>query len=138
LSNVLGLHPDAISDLEEIRRCAGNSVAADIVVALEELETDPNLQANLLDKGFGTDARGHPTANYGVKTWARLWQGGRDIWRLRCFALERRGPNYRVIYAYLRTQQEFLVLAIVPKDSIDYDDPNDALARRIRAAYDAL
>jgi mRNA-degrading endonuclease RelE of RelBE toxin-antitoxin system len=127
---VLALHPDAKADLDSMIP----SDASLIAVILQELESDPGLAANLTDDGFDENAQGA----YGVKKWTRLWNAGLDIWRLRLWKAEWLGLNYRIFYAYLRTQQRFYILAIVPRDQVDYDDPNHHLALRIRAAYDEL
>jgi mRNA-degrading endonuclease RelE of RelBE toxin-antitoxin system len=127
---VLALHPDAKADLDGMIP----SDAALIAVCLQEVESDPKLVARLLDDHFGEDATGH----YGVKKWARLWNGGLDIWRLRLWKAECSGVNYRIFYAYLQTQQRFYILGIVPRDEVDYDDPNSQLEVRIRAAFDSL
>lgn len=127
---VLALHPDAKADLEGMVP----SEASLIAVILAELENDPKLAANLTDDGFDENGEGP----YGVKKWARLWGQGLDIWRLRLWKAEWLGLNYRIFYAYLRTQQRFYILAVVPKDQVDYDDSNHHLAIRIRAAYDGL
>lgn len=127
---VLALHPDAKADLD------GMSPAdrATIAVCLQELESQPRLASNLLDHGFD---EGH-AGLYGVKKWSRLWKQGLDVWRLRLWDAEKQGLNYRIFYAYLPTQQRFYVLAVVPKDQVDYETPNSVLEIRIRAAFNSI
>ena len=135
--SVLGLHADAIRDLEAIRGRRAHD--ADLIVAtLEAIEEDPELADNLLDHGFGANANGP----YNVSKWNRLWRDGMDLWRMRCANLERLGLRYRIVYAYIarigHRGNRFVVLAIVQREEIDYDDPTHPLATRIRAAYDGL
>jgi hypothetical protein len=92
------------------------------------------LYSNLLQHGFNEEKFGI----YGVKHWTRFWRQGLDIWRMRLWGAERLGLQYRIFYAYLRSQRRFYVLAVVPKTEVNYDDPNHHLAVRIRAAYDSL
>jgi hypothetical protein len=127
---VLALHPDAVADM-------GSMIPSDrqvIAACLQEMEVDPDLESNLLLHGFDEQKLGI----YGVKQWSRLWRQGLDIWRMRLWGAERLGLQYRIFYAYLRTQQRFYVLAVVPKTEVNYDDPNHHLAARIRAAYNSL
>lgn len=130
---VLGLSGDAQSDLAKIR-AADPAHAALLEVALQEVEGDPSLANNLLDHKFGENYDGP----YSVSRWTRLWKRGLDIWRLRLMATEAAGLPYRIVYAYLRTQRTFCVLAIVHKSEIDYDDPNHPLTQRILATYNKL
>ena len=134
---VLSLHHEAVSDLAAIRLTEPRHAAL-IQAALQEIEADPDLSANLLDHGFGLDANHRPCGLYGVKKWTRLWDAGRDIWRLRAWKLEGRNLNYRIVYAYLVQQRQFCVLAITPKAPFDYDDPNDPIAQRVSNAFDSL
>jgi mRNA-degrading endonuclease RelE of RelBE toxin-antitoxin system len=127
---VLALHPDAQADLDGL---APRDKAL-LMVCLEELESDPDLADNLLDDGYDETGAG----TYGPKKWIRFYRQGIDIWRLRLWKAEAAGLNYRVFYAYLPKQLRFYVLAIVPRNQVDYDDPSHHLAIRIRAAFDAL
>jgi|SRR5450631_2097723 len=128
--DVLALHPDAVADLAQMIPSDRELVA----VCLDEIESDPKLASNLLEHGFGADS----TGPYGVKKWSRLWNRGLDIWRMRLWAAEKSGLNYRIFYAYLVTQQRYYVLAIVPRDQVEYDNANSQLAIRIRTAFDNL
>lgn len=130
---VLALHPDAIADLQAIKKASPRDAAA-IVVALQEMEGDPNLADNLTDHGFGASA----TDPYHVSKWLRYWKRGVDLWRVKSWKLERLGLRYRIIYAYVVSTREYRVLAIARRDQIDYDDERHALNQRIRTAYDEL
>lgn len=120
-------------DLQQISN-ADPDAGALIKVALQELRDDPDARDYLTDHGFGSDRNGR----FGIKKWTRLWNLGLDIWRLRCWQLEDLGLNYRIIYAYVRGSGRYVVLAVLPKAKVEYDNDSDPYVIRIRAAYDNL
>lgn len=134
---MLEIHADAVVDLRSI--LATDRIAATKLAALlEQLKCDPSLQAKLLDHGYGADGR----AEINVSKWHSMYKVNRlPVWRLKFVDLERRGLPYRIIYIndWNRSIPTYVVLAVVPRGELDYDDPSHPIrlrvARRIRSDY---
>lgn len=126
----LFVHADAESDLERIW-AEDETAAARITVLLEEVQGNQGLLDRLTEHGFGSN----PSAPFNVSKWHRQWNQGRDLWRLKAWNLERIRVRYRVIYAYLPGKRHYHVLAVLPRDQVNYDDPDDPITRRILRAY---
>jgi mRNA-degrading endonuclease RelE of RelBE toxin-antitoxin system len=127
----LVIHDDAVGDLEAIERAAA-PIAAKVWALLQQIQADPDLLDKLLDDGFGEDGQ----EPFAIRKWVRQWNQNRDLWRLKIWALERQGIQYRVIYAYHWRELRYYVLGVVPR-SFDYDEAS-ALGKRILAACDGL
>lgn len=128
----LALHDDAVADLRSVRQTDPRA-AARILAILEQVKADPALLEALTDHGFGKDG----SRPFDVQKWVEVWNQQRDLWRLKIWDLERRGIQYRIIYAYRWRELRYYVLAIVERRNFDYD-PSSAIGRRILAAYEQL
>ena len=53
------------------------------------------------------------------------------LWRLKFWDLEKSGLKYRVIYLYNWPDRSYNVMAVVHRDSFDYDDPTDPIRIRV-------
>lgn len=125
------IHDDAKADLLEILRAdpvAGGRIAA----VLEEFESDPGLLEILTDH----DHCAYESADVHISKWLEQWNKGRDLWRMKIWALEHRNQRYRIIYAYVIRTRRYYVLAVANRD-FDYDDDHP-ISRRILAAYEDL
>ena len=124
---------EAWDDLEELWGCPSTElVAAKIDVFLQELEDDQDLLNSLTDHDFGA-RRKHAMH---VSKWLEYWKKGADIWRVKLWALENIGLQYRIVYAYEPSVQKYHILAIVERDW-DYDESHP-ITLRILAAYAAI
>lgn len=116
------IHDDATGDLREIlvaNRAAGVRMAA----FLNQLRADQDLLDRLSQSDYGgSPARPRPkSATFNVGVWVAAQQKGMNLWRLRCFTDEILG--YRLIYAFLPTTDQYVLLAIAEKaDITDKDD----------------
>lgn len=127
------LHDDAKADLLDIYS-VDVTAGARIAAVLQEIEGDQELLDSLTQHNYGRDH----TALFNVSKWFELWKNQKDIWRIKIWDLEDKGLRYRIIYAYIRGKREYRVLAITPRNEINYDDLKDPLSQRIQRAYEEL
>lgn len=127
------LHDDAKADLLDIYS-VDVTAGARIAAVLQEIEGDQELLDSLTQHNYGRDH----TALFNVSKWFELWKNQKDIWRMKIWDLEDKGLRYRIIYAYIRGKREYRVLAITPRNEINYDDLKDPLSQRIQRAYEEL
>ena len=81
-----------------------------------------------MDSGHGSDRVG-PIA---VMKWHDAQRVARlPLWRLKFWDLEKSGLKYRVIYLYNWPDRSYNVMAVVHRDSFDYDDPTDPIRIRV-------
>lgn len=127
---MLCIHEDAVSDLRSIRNNDAPAFGP-LVALMEQLRNDKALADKLLEHDFGANRKG----TVGVKQWRSVYQVVErlPVWRLRAWELEAQGLAYRVFYIYNWRQKSFHVLAIVPRNGFDYDDPQNPIRRRIAA-----
>jgi hypothetical protein len=133
---LLRIHNDAVEDLKAIK--ATNAVAFGRLFALlEQLRADQNWQSRLLDHGHGAEGR-EPIS---VSKWHKMWPA-KPLWRLKFLDLEKTGLRFRIIYVYNWRDKSFSVMAITPRGTFDYDNPNDPIrlrvARRLGSEFGAL
>lgn len=132
MSYTVRIQPEAEADLERIwHRDSGS--AAFIATALSELECDQDLLDRLNQHGHCH--RGSGTRGLGVSRWQRLFPQGYDIYRVKFFELERRGRKYRIIHSFDPSTHTFDILAILPREDINYDDPSHPTTIRILDTY---
>ena len=127
----LSFHNDVRFDLAGIKT-ADAAAHAQLVALLRQLKADEKLAEKLLDHGFG--AKG--AEDFSVSKWLNVWKTGKDLWRLKFWDLEDLGLRYRVIYVYLPKQARFVVMAIVARGDLDYDDENHPIRQRIVASLE--
>mgnify|MGYP002713151868 CR=1 FL=1 len=125
------VHKDALEDFEEIWQSAPED-AARIATLLQEIKSSQALLDSLTEHGFGDAA----VDGFNVKRWQEHWRDGKDLWRLKVWALGRHMLDYRVIYAYIPGKQRYHVLGIVHR-SFGYER-NHPITQRILAAYEDL
>jgi hypothetical protein len=122
------LHTDARDQLAAIK-ASDPDAHATILAVLLEIKGDPELLDSLTDHGFATAA-------FDVKKWVRLWDQGKDIWRLKVFDFQKIPLPYRVVYAYSPSALTYYVLAILSRD-FNYEIQHPA-TQRILEIYAAL
>lgn len=121
------IHNDAVADLKAIQ-VSDPDAFGKLFALLEQLKTEPSWIARLLDSGHGSDRFG-PIA---VMKWHDAHRIARlPLWRLKFWDLEKNGLKYRVIYIYNWPDLSFNVMAVVHRDSFDYDNPNDPIRIRV-------
>lgn len=127
------LHDDVKDDLRRISVRSSAAVSR-ILAALEAAQDDEILLKNLHSANYRT----YGNHDVDVKRWVLANGLGYALNRFRFFYLEENGFRYRIIYALDEEYDECHVLAVLHRDEINYDDPNDAFNRRIFSAYESL
>ena len=127
------LHPDTREDCRRISTKHPGSWIR-ILAALKAAEEDDALLNHLTDYHFRTYAG----FDIDTKRWAEAGKHGINLNRLRFFALEDNGLNYRVVYTVDSQNDYCYILAILRREEIDYDDPNNPFTARIFSACTEL
>ena len=123
------IHNDAATDLRAIK-ATDPAAFGRLFALLEQLKAEPAWIDKLLDSGHGSDRVGP----IGIMKWHEANRvASLPLWRLKFWDLERSGLKYRVIYLYNWPDRSYNVMAVVQRDSFDYDDPNDPIRRRVFA-----
>jgi hypothetical protein len=126
---LIRVHNDAVADLRAIRASDPEAFGR-LFALLEQLKADLTWVDRLLDSGHGSDRVG-PIA---VMKWHDAHRvAGLPLWRLKFWDLEKSGLKYRVIYLYNWPDRSYNVMAVVHRDSFDYDDPTDPIRIRVFA-----
>lgn len=127
---------DATADLERILR-KNRVVALRIIALLEQLSCDQDLLDRLTQDGYGGSPK-HPIrgAVINIGKWISAQRKGLNLWRMRDFELSRKGHEYRIIYAFNPSKDQYLVLAVVERE-FDYDESHP-ITQRVYAAYNKL
>jgi mRNA-degrading endonuclease RelE of RelBE toxin-antitoxin system len=123
------IHEDAQSDLSEIAN-ANRSVAADLLVALQELDSDPDLLDRLTQHKYGSSRK---QSNLNISKWLEHWNAGKDLWRMKYWDK----ADYRIIYAFIPATKEHFVLAVVDRRHFNYEQ-NHPITKRILRAYETI
>ena len=126
----IDVNAHAVTDLEAISVSDPDAAAA-MLIALEQIEADPNAIDKLLTKGdniFGA-------AHVNVKAWQAVKKKG-NLWRFRI--LDTPATVYRIVYGYHWQTKQLCILAVVHKEEFNYDDLTSDIARRILADWNAL
>lgn len=126
----LDVHLHAKEDIRQLRETDLQAAAA-VLVTLEQIQYDPAAIDKLTT--YGNNDVGTVTLN--VKRWQRA-RGSGNLWRFR--VLDTPATSYRVVYGYHYQTRQLCVLAVVHKESFDYDNLNSDIARRIIADWRAL
>lgn len=127
------LHDDIKDDFRRIAVISSSAVSR-ILAALEAASEDETLLKNLHSNHYRT----YGDQDTDLKRWVVARQLGYSLSRLRFFWLEEIGHRYRVIYAIDDEYDECHILAILHRDEINYDDPNNPFNQRIFKAFDDL
>ena len=123
----LEVHESARADLR-ILAVQDKKAAARILALLEEIRADANFLDLLLANGRGK----HRVADFefNVKSWREATKHvSGELWRLRVFGRETTG--YRIVYGYHWQTQQLCVLAVAPKEQVNYDNVDTGLAERV-------
>ena len=124
---MIQVHNDATQDLINIKKIDNNGFMR-LLAFIEQLRSDNRLISKLLDHGYGNDRDG-PVS---VKKWLSIQKFERQpVWRLRAWDLEKQGLKYRIIYLYYWRDQEYIILAIVHRNNLNYDKINDPTRQRV-------
>jgi len=124
---MIHIHDDATDDLLGIKEDCSEDFFK-LLAFLEQLKNDSTLMDGLLDHGFGEDKE----QTVSVKKWFSILHTERfPVWRLRAWELEAEGLKYRIIYLYYWPNKEFIILAIVHRGNLDYDDIKHPIRQRI-------
>lgn len=124
---MIEVHNDATADLKQI--AAVDSVAFNALIAfIQQLKIDPALGGKLLDHGYGQDG----CAVMSVMKWHSIHNHERQpVWRVKVLDLEKQGLRYRIIYFYYWRDKTYYIMAVVPRQEIDYDDREQPLRQRV-------
>lgn len=125
------VHNNAADDIRRLR-AADPPAAAAVLVALAQLEADPQVVDKLTT--HGNNPLGEGAIN--VKGWIEARKRTPDLWRFR--VLDTPATSYRVVYGYNWVTRQIVVLAVVHKDEMTYDDLTSDLARRILADWRSI
>lgn len=106
--------------------------AATILVFFEQLKIDPKKTIDVLTTR-GENELGDNRIN--VKAWQKVIKIA-NLWRLR--VLDTPATMHRIFYGYHYQTQQLCVLAVVDKESYDYDDLTTEINRRIIADWQTL
>lgn len=124
------VHEHADEDLAEINRL-DTAAYASILGALEQFEADPRLIDKLTT--HGDNVVGGQLLN--VKRWVTI-RSQEPLWRLRI--LNTPATSYRIVYGYFWPTRQVVVLAVVHKDELNYNDINSPLRRRAVADWEEI
>jgi hypothetical protein len=122
----LTLHGDVREDLQKIK-LEDPFAHAKIAALVRQLQADRAIVEKLLDHGFGDDK----SEEFSVNKWISVWKQGKDLWRLKNWDLEDQKIRYRIIYLYIRKEARFVIMAIVKRGDLDYDDENHPVRKRV-------
>jgi hypothetical protein len=125
------LHRDAKADIATI---GDPGVEAKIYEFLRAAKSTPGLLDTFTATNFGRDG----VDEHNVKPWGDQQRRGRNLWRIKLFALEHRRLCYRIVYAFNARTKTHYVLGVVKHDR-DFDyRAEDAFTERVTALYDTL
>ena len=125
------LHANAVADIRALQRSDVKAAAA-VLVALGEIEADPQVIDKLTTHGNNEVGRNR----INVKAWQNARSNSQNLWRLRI--LDTPATSYRVVYGYYLATRQIVVLAVVHKEDMTYDDLTSDLSRRILADWRAI
>lgn len=120
----------AKADLKAIS-ASDKEAAFAVLAALEQIEADPKAIDKLLT--WGENQFGNTRVN--VKPWQAAKKKG-NLWRFRI--LDTPATVYRIVYGYHYQTRQLCILAIVHKETFNYDDLTSDIAQRILADWNAL
>lgn len=125
------LHPDAQVDINGLLR-THYLEATRILATIQQCKADRSLFDKLSSVQYASDED-----RIDIHRWERLHKLGVEVWRFKVLDLERDGKRYRIFYAY-SDKLTVWILAIQPRDKVDYDDPDHSFAHRIERAVASL
>lgn len=125
------IHDHAIDDIRQIY-AVDKASAALILVVLEQLKIDPQQSINKLTTRGDNDL-GIYRSN--VKLWEKVKKFG-NLWRFRI--LDTPATVYRIIYGYHWQTQQLCILAVVNKESYNYDDLTSEINKRIISDWNSI
>lgn len=128
----LRIHADAQQDLRTIRAVWPEAWAR-IIAFLQDVKGSQDRLDRLTQHGYGRVGEDE----FNVKRWEeQTWQHGRNLWRLRLAAIDELGLPYRIIYAFLPSEHEYVVLGVVDRE-FNYAHQHP-ISQRIIQAYNGL
>lgn len=125
------IHDHASDDIRQIY-AVDKASAALILVVLEQLKIDPQQSINKLTTRGDNDL-GIYRSN--VKLWEKVKKFG-NLWRFRI--LDTPATVYRIIYGYHWQTQQLCILAVVNKESYNYDDLTSEINKRIISDWNSI
>lgn len=132
LSIITDLNESAQADLLKLID-SDPDAAADIIVALEQIEADPLAITKLRMHGISkySDGLGE------VKNWIEASKiSSVGLWRFK--ALQCVAEKYRIVYGVNVYTKTMCILAIVERGKLNYDDLTTELNQRILADWERL
>lgn len=127
----LKVHRDAREDLDAIGIRSAEAKAK-IYATLGEIGGSQRLLEALTRKDFGLSR----DETFNVDVWGAQQNKGRNLWRLKVWALEVQGIQYRVIYCLDPRVSTYYVLGVLHRD-FDYNAKNPRAAKLLEI-YDRL
>lgn len=128
----IDIHPHAEADLDQLWRTDSNA-AAYVVALVEQFEADSNI-VDKLTTNNGEFKFGAVPIN--VKQWGTAQRRRANLWR--CRIVEPAADNYRVVYGYHWQTRAIVILAIVARHEINYDNLRTDLNQRILRDWNDL
>ena len=127
------VHRDARADIQAI---GSQDVAAKIYVFLDEARSSPDLLDTFTAHNFGTSG----FDQHHVSRWEEQQFQGRNLWRIKLFALEDEHHYYRIVYAFDPRTHDHYVLGVAKRDlkepgHFDYTNEHP-FTQRVVAVYD--
>ena len=126
----LQISPGASSDIVELKKNSPNE-AASIIAILQEIKGNQRLLDLLLVHEL--EEQLSSGLDFNVSHWWEQYRVGKDLWRIRIITDNRILSSHRIVYGYVRGQQEYVVLGVVHR-SFNYDAQHP-ISKRILAEY---
>jgi hypothetical protein len=124
----LDVHENAELDLDELWDSQPHAAAA-LDVTLDEICADADVIKHLTGRG---DVK-IGTQQLNIKGWVTARRRDSNLARIR--VLDTPATRYRIVFGYYWRIHKIVILAIVHKDDLTYDNLNSKIAKRILADW---
>lgn len=128
----LSFHSDVKKDLEQIG-WSDSLAAARFHAFFTEVKDNPYLLLTSSLQNKDSETNFNDLIN--IKRWVSMGNSGKDLRRLRFSDFAYRNPDYRIIFFVSEALKRIIILAILKREEVNYDDLNDPICRRISSAY---
>jgi hypothetical protein len=123
--DLIKVHNDATNDLKSIKNI-NKDLFSRILMLIQQLKNDEKLIKILLDHKSGKEEKISVQELVRVKRQENL-----IIRRLKFNELEKDGIKYRIIYYFDWKLNDYYIMAIINRNDLDYDNPNDTTICRV-------
>ncbi len=122
---MIKVHNDATNDLKSIKNI-NKDLFSRILTLIQQLKNDEKLIKILLEHKSDKEEKISVQELVRVKKQENL-----IIRRLKFHELEKDGIKYRIIYYFDWKIKDYYIMAIINRDDLDYDNPNDTTICRV-------